>query len=92
MRRQLSTDGKQEFRTGMDTYKEWQKKDGRRVRIDICHKMNLNNQDIVVVGNSQNDLEMIESFPYTIAVNEAEQCIRDKATITMDIEQMPMFI
>ena len=40
MRRQLSTDGKQEFRTGMDTYKEWQKKDGRRVRIDICHKMN----------------------------------------------------
>ena len=29
MRRWLSIDRKQEFNIGMDTYKEWQKKDGQ---------------------------------------------------------------
>lgn len=54
----------------------------------ICSKLKLDKDRIMVVGNSYNDLEIINSYKNSVAVNNAIDILKENATYNLDVNQL----
>jgi len=54
----------------------------------ICKKMNYISDDIWVIGNGEQDVEMLASFPYSFAVKNAHQRALKSASFILDIKEI----
>ncbi|SNT24883.1 Hydroxymethylpyrimidine pyrophosphatase [Anaerovirgula multivorans] len=55
----------------------------------ICQWNGYHVDFVLVVGNSQNDLEMLSKYKHSVATTDAPQHIKDIAHYIMDIEHIP---
>ena len=54
----------------------------------ICEKMNYKSSDIWVVGNGEQDIEILSNFPYSFAVKNSHPNALKSASIILDIEEI----
>lgn len=60
--------------------------------LHLCGQLNLNHDDIMVVGNGENDIEMLRGFKHSVAVLTASSNVKSHATYTMSVEHLSLFI
>lgn len=60
--------------------------------LHLCKQLNLNNEEVMVVGNDENDLAMLKYFQHSVAVSNSKDIVKDSAAYVMNIDNLPIFI
>ncbi len=60
--------------------------------LHLCNQLGLSHNNAMVVGNGENDIEMLSHFNHSVAVQAATDKVKKQAAYTMDVEHLPIFI
>ncbi|MDR0659882.1 MAG: HAD family hydrolase [Prevotellaceae bacterium] len=60
--------------------------------LHLCNQLKLNQNGVMVIGNGENDIEMLSRFNHSVAVLSASNEVKRHAAYTMDIKHRPIFI
>lgn len=60
--------------------------------LHLCNYLKLDHKNVMVVGNGENDIEMLSHFSHSVAVQAASDKVKSQAAYTMSIEHLSIFI
>jgi hydroxymethylpyrimidine pyrophosphatase-like HAD family hydrolase len=60
--------------------------------LQLCKELGINRQNVMTVGNAENDIEMLSYFSHSVAVHSASDKVKRYSAYTMDVEHLSIFI
>lgn len=60
--------------------------------LHLCNQLNVDHKNVMVVGNGENDIEMLSHFNHSVAVTSADEKVKKHATYIMNVDDLPRFI
>ena len=60
--------------------------------LHLCNRLGIAHENVMVVGNGENDIEMLGYFNHSVAVPMTTSNVKNHATYTMSIESLCLFL
>lgn len=59
--------------------------------LHLCNELNVQHNTVMVVGNGENDIDMLKHFHHSVAVQSSNDEVKKHAAYSMKINQLPIF-